>query len=107
MIGLARQTNELNRIENKRLVIGSMALRHQIWERNGERTRTVDRTCGDYPRWIDTSVMIADPLTKAMNGGRLVDAITISYLDLKPTGEPLMIKEKNRMLRKAAKKIDS
>ena len=57
----------LNAIENKRLAIDLMALRQQIWERDGERTFEVDHSCGDYPRWIDTSVVPADPLTKSMS----------------------------------------
>ena len=47
-------SQRLNAIENKRLAIDLMALRQQIWERNGERTLEVDHSCGDYPRWIDT-----------------------------------------------------
>ena len=54
----------LNAIENKRLAIDLMALRQQIWERDGERTLEIDHSCGDYPRLIDTSVMLADPLYK-------------------------------------------
>ena len=45
---------KLNTIENKRLGIDLKALRQQIWERDGERTLVLDRTSGDYPRWIDT-----------------------------------------------------
>ena len=47
-------SQRLNAIENKRLAIDLMALRQQIWERDGERTLVVDHSCGDYPRWIDT-----------------------------------------------------
>ena len=62
-----------------------MALRQQIWERDGERTLEVDQSTGDYPRWIDTSVMLADPLTKAMGAERLVDTFATGILDLRPT----------------------
>ena len=80
-----------------------MALRQQIWERDGERTLEVDNSCGDYPRWIDTSVMLADPLTKAMKSDSMVQTFMTGKFDMRPTPESLMIKEKNRQSRKKAK----
>ena len=96
-------SQRLNAIDNKRLAIDLMALRQQIWERDGERTLEIDHSCGDYPRWIDTSVMLADPLTKAMDDSRMVDTMKTGHFDMKPTAESLMIKEKNRASRKAGK----
>ena len=96
-----------NAIENKRLAIDLMGLRQQIWERSGERTLEIDHSCGDYPRWIDTSVMLADPLTKAMSCDRLSSTMMTGRLDLRPTAESLMIKEKNRACRKASKAKDA
>ena len=100
-------SQRLNTIENKRLAIDLMALRQQIWERGGERTLEVDQSCGDYPRWIDTSVMLADPLTKAMAADRLVATMETGLFDIRPTAESLMIKEKNRAARKAVKAKDN
>ena len=93
-----------NQIENKRLSIDLMALRQQIWERDGERTEEVEHSSGDYPRWIDTSTMLSDPLTKVMNSTRLTDAFMTGIFDMRPTSESLMIKEKNRQSRKTQKK---
>ena len=73
---------KLNTIENKRLGIDLMALRQQIWERDGERTLVLDRASGDYPRWIDTSVMLADPLTKNMNPDRPIQTLTTGSFDI-------------------------
>ena len=64
-------SHRTNSIDNKRLAIDLKALRQLVWERNGERTLEVDSSSGDYPRWIDTSVMLADPLTKTMDSERL------------------------------------
>ena len=97
-------SQRLNSIENKRLAIDLMALRQQIWERQGERTLEVDCSCGDYPRWIDTSTMLADPLTKAMNCERLTRTLMTGKFDMRPTAESLMIKEKNRQARKGQRK---
>ena len=77
----------LNAIANKRLAIDLMALRQQIWERDGERTFEVDHSSGDYPRWIDTSVMLADPLTKAMNSDAMGKVMMTGVFDMKPTEE--------------------
>jgi hypothetical protein len=92
-----------NSVDNKRLAIDLMALRQYVWERNGERSQYIEHSCGDYPRWIDTSTMIADPLTKSMDPTRLVDTLMTGKLDLRPTPESLAIKAKNRQLRKNKK----
>ena len=97
----------MNSIDNKRLAIDLMALRQLVWERNGERTQYVDHDYGDYPRWIDTSTMIADPLTKVMNSDRLDTTLSTGLFDLQPTPESLMIKEKNRQLRKKTKALNN
>ena len=96
-------TSKMNSIENKRLGIDLMALRQLVWERSGERTQYIDHDSGDYPRWIDTSTMVADPLTKAMNADRLANMLQTGVLDLTPTPESLFIKEKNKVVRKNAR----
>ena len=80
-----------------------MALRQYIWERDGEFSLEIEHDKGDYPRWIDTSCMIADPLTKNMAPDVLVNAMTTGVMDLRPTEESIMIKERNRVARKEAK----
>ena len=96
-------TPKMNSIDNKRLGIDLMALRQLVWERGGERTQFIDHDSGDYPRWIDTSTMVADPLTKAMSDERLGCMLRTGVLDLRPTPESLFIKEKNKVVRKNAK----
>ena len=99
--------SKLNSIDNKRLGIDLMALRQQVWERMGERTLEVDTSSGDYPRWIDTSVMLADPLTKAMHPERLVQTMMTGMFDMRATAESLMIKEKNRRARQQTKQAQA
>ena len=60
-------SQRLDAIVNKRPAIDVMGLGQEIWERSGERASEIDHSCGDYLRGIDTSVMFADPLTKAMS----------------------------------------
>ena len=76
-----------NHVDNKRLAIDLLAMRQLIWERGGERTEIVDSSCGDYPRWIDTSTMIADPLIKAMSCDRTVATFETGVFDMRPTEE--------------------
>ena len=95
---------KFNNIENKRLGIDLMALRQQIWEKeDGDRSMVRDGSSGDYPKWIDTSVMLTDCLTKAMDPERLVQTLETGIFDMRPTALSLMIKEKNRQARKATK----
>ena len=67
---------------------------------------SLDITKGDYPRWIDTSTMVADPLTKAMKPDRLLNTMETGVLDLRPTPESLAIKEKNRKARQAKRELE-
>ena len=62
-----------------------------------------DTTRGDYPRWIDTSAMLADPLTKVMDSGRLDRAMMTGYFDMRPTQESLAVKARNRQSREQAR----
>lgn len=49
------------------LTIHLAALRQNIWEvREGMGTTTAHSDKGDYPRWKDTSAMVADSLTKVI-----------------------------------------
>ena len=91
-----------NHVDNKRLEIDLVGLRQYVWERDGERTEIADSSSGDYPRWIDTSNVLADPLTKAMHSDRLLSAMGSGSFDMVPTPESLAIKARNRELRKKA-----
>ena len=91
-------------MENKRLAIDLKALRQYVWERDGTRTGEIDSSSGDYPRWIDTSTMVVDPLTKVMKADRLETFLESGMLDLRPTDESLATKERKRLIRQNAKK---
>ena len=93
-------------VENKRLAIDLLALRQQIWERddNEERTGEVDHSKGDYPRWVDTSAMTVDPLTKVMGAEKLEESMMTGIIDFRATAESLMVKARNRESRKSKKK---
>ena len=94
---------KLNTIQDKRLGIDLMALRQDVWDQGGACTQFIDHSIGEYPRWIDPSTMIADPLTKAMVREPLLRTFTTGEMDLRPTAESSMIKERNRQSRKSRK----
>ena len=81
------------------LAIDLNLMRQMIWERDGDHIGEIDHSQGDYPRWIDTSVMIADPLTKTMKPDVLVKVFSTGIFDMRATPESLAIKEKTRQAR--------
>ncbi len=97
---------KMNSVVNMRLAIDLSALRQLVWERDGERTQIVDSRRADCPRWIDTSTMIAEPLTKAMAGDRMMVALDTGVLDLQRTPESPAIKARSREARQNAKKAE-
>ena len=80
------------RCSDKRLSIDMAAMRQLIWlDDNDEPRDSLDESCSDMLRWIDTTAMIADCLTKAMKPGRLIDALQ-GHLDLRATPEGELVK---------------
>ena len=80
-------------MEDKRLEIDLLDLRQILWEDwlASPKDEIAEDQC-DKCIWIDTSTMIADPLTKAMKSDRLDTAISSCWLDLEPTAESQMAK---------------
>ena len=69
------------KMADKRLGIEVASLRQGLWRSPGETVglphidekRPTETT--DSIRWIDTDIMLADPLTKAMTGEKLIEAM--------------------------------
>ena len=59
------------RATDKRLAVELLALRQLLWERNGELQGSIDTSSGDSIRWVETSRMLEDCLTKAMKATEL------------------------------------
>ena len=57
----------------------------------------------DKIRWIDTSTMLADPLTKVMNSDRLVTALDKGHIDLNPTAASTVAKLMKQKQRRRVK----
>ena len=78
-------------------------LRESLWEYpNGKPKDAITEDQCDKPRWIDTSTMICDPLTKAGPknfAARLRKTMETGWLDLTPTNESLLRKMQQQKLR--------
>jgi hypothetical protein len=89
--------------EDKRLEIDLQGLRESLWERADGSIKdeiTDDQT--DKPRWIDTSVMICDSLTKFGNDAfaqRLVDTMETGILNLQATASSQLKKMRQQKAR--------
>ena len=77
--------------EDKRLEIDFEDLRQILWKnQDGNPKDDLLTDQSDKVRWIDTSTMLADPLTKLMKGERLETALSECVLDLEPTAASQM-----------------
>ena len=82
-----------NGVDDKRLLIDLEGQRQMLWEdAQGNPKDTLEENQTDKIRWIDTSTMLADPLTKAMKPDRMVKAFITGFLDLVPTDASVMSK---------------
>ena len=90
------------KLENTRLSIDMAALRQRLWaDPNGEPYEELpeDDKANNIIRWIDTSVMIADCLTKRMKATNLWPALK-GRLSLTPTPESILTKMRKQKARK-------
>ena len=78
---------------DKRLSIDLAALRQMIWlTPDGELREDIGPDQPDMVRWIDTSCMVADCLTKRMRSDRLSECLRSCWHDLNPTDESVLCK---------------
>jgi hypothetical protein len=86
---------------DKRLSIEIAALRQLLWMLPDETiVDELDDSCPDSIRWIDTSTMPSDCLTKYMKPDRLMDMMRTGVLDLVPTAQSLLIKMRKQKSQK-------
>ena len=85
-------------VQDKRLSIDLSALRQLIWadSRDGEPRDELTLDLPDQIRWVDTSRMLADTLTKWMSGELLRDAQRRGYFTFEPTAESSLRKLKRQ-----------
>ena len=82
---------------DKRLSIDLAALRQMVWRiRDGELREKIGSDQPDMVRWIDTSCMVADCLTRSMRSDRVSECLRSCWLDLIPTDESVFCKMKKQ-----------
>jgi hypothetical protein len=99
----------VGRVIDKRLAIDLAALRQDLWNYQGNEVEHLsDENFHDKIRWIDTSCMLVDCMTKSMNPKLLVEALDTSIIDLRPTAKSTEMKNKKKSQRasKAAVHFD-
>ena len=90
--------------EDSRVELDLEDLRQMLWEDvHGNPLDQLTSDDFDKVRWIDTSTMIADPLTKNMKPKRLLEFLDTGLLDLEPTPESVVSKMLKQKQRQAAK----
>ena len=93
---------------DKRLSIEIASLRQDLWRKKGEEAgdpyeedyRPSDEFLTDTVRWIDTDVMVADPLTKVMEPTKLVHVMETNELDVKQPIDSIVKKRAKQLQRR-------
>ena len=91
------------RLENVRLSIDIQGLKQMLWEKsdgtNLDELQPED-VAENAVRWIDTSCMVVDCLTKRMKPDVMLKLMKVGRLDLKLTPESQLLKLHKQKLRK-------
>ena len=94
------------RLENVRLSIDIQGLKQMLWEKtDGTNLDELlpEDVAENAVRWIDTSCMVVDCLTKKMKPDVMLKLMGMGRLNLKPTPESRLLKLRKQKLRKAKK----
>ena len=87
---------DTKQVDNKRLAIDLSALKRLMCDKRDVCDKEVDGSKGDYPRWIDTSAMLSDCLTKTMTLCRLTETSCTGIFDMGSTESSFAINAKKR-----------
>ena len=91
------------RLENVRLSIDIQGLKQLLWETSDGTPLDEllpENVAENAIRWIDTSCMVVDCLTKRMKPDVMLKMMKVGRLDLKPTPESQLLKLRKQKLRK-------
>ena len=93
-------TPTMGKTEDKRLSIDLSSLRQDIWTRGQEEVEILHpKLFCDKIRWIDTSIMAVDCLTKAMPNDFLVNILSTGSYDVTADPESTIKKAKKQLAR--------
>ena len=85
-----------------RLSIEIASLRQSLWRSKGDLTGDpyAPEEPTDKVRWLDTDVMIADPLTKLMESEKLIYTLKTNHWDIQQLHHAILIKRAKRLKRR-------
>jgi hypothetical protein len=92
--------------EDKRLNIELASLRQSLWRAPGETVGNpayvdhMPKDATDVIRWIDTDVMLADPLTKSMEADKLNEALDVNRWSFEQPVESVLKKRAKQLARR-------
>ena len=95
-------------MSDKRLSIEIASLRQNLWREPGEVVGMpalkdeVPEDATDLVRWIDTDVMVADPLTKTMEPVKLVEMLDTNAWNIAQPIEAVLKKRAKQAARRKA-----
>lgn len=79
-------TPVMGKVSDKRLGIDLLSMRQELWTVDNQEVDALDKDVNrTHIRWIDTSTMIVDCLTKSMKPDDLVNALDSGKLSLTPS----------------------
>ena len=96
----------MNKMTDKRLSIEIASMRQDLWRMPGQKAGNsyVQDERPKYPtddiRWIDTDVMLADPLTKVMEPVKLLEALESNFWDTQQPLESVIKKRAKQLARR-------
>ena len=107
MTALMRSTPA--RLTDKRIMLDVASMRQSLWRQPGQRigdphySDEMLKGATDSVRWIDTEVMIANPLTEAMEPDKIIAALDSNFWDIEQPIASVLKKKAKQLARKKVK----
>ena len=101
--------SKMSKMADKRLGIEIAAMRQSVWRVPGQAVGdpslcdVIPQNATDVVKWVDTDVMLADPLTKAMDASKLMAALDDNYWSCMQPHESIIKKRAKQIARAKTK----
>ena len=101
--------SKMSKMADKRLGFEIAAMKQSVWRVPGQAVGdpllcdVIPQNATDVVKWVDTDVMLADPLTKAMDASKLMDALDNNYWSCVQPHESIIKKRVKQIARAKTK----
>jgi hypothetical protein len=98
------------KIADKRLSIETASMRQDLWRRRGDNgkadplyadAKPEQHEATDLLKWVDTDIMLCDPLTKAMEAEKLVEFVSSNSWSTAQPSESMLRKRAKQAARRS------